>query len=85
LREKQSENWRKLDMEEEPVGITSMAWFDDKLWLGAQHGLFIRDDETINKFIFPDRHHCVVGDIQLSAYDNALLVYNDPAQWFLIK
>jgi hypothetical protein len=73
----QGEQWQKPEMEEEPVGITSMTWFDGRLWIGAKHGLFTCDDNSINRYTFPDKRHSVAGDIHLSACNEALLAYND--------
>ena len=72
----QGEHWQKLGQGDGP-GVSSLAWFDGKLWLGSPHGLYLYDGTEINRYDFPDKRHSVVGDVQVSACDEALLVYND--------
>lgn len=71
------ERWRKLGREAVATGITSLAWFDGKLWVGAKHGLYLCEGENVALYPFPEKRHSVVGEVQVAACDEALLAYND--------
>lgn len=74
------DQWRSLENKIDKnysfaAGVTSGAWFEDRLYLSTAFDLYVLDGETFSKYKFPDGGHKQSSFGWVTACDEALLSY----------